>query len=80
MSLQILLIEIVPGPPPDIVIEFEGLMNTLDAHVCTREQWQRFQAILTEATLGSSNQEAGFEGYQRMLPHWRASIHFDGED
>lgn len=66
--------------PPEIVVEFEGLLMALDVGRCTRRQWDRFMAILAIATLEAADQEAGAEGYRKALTKWRRSRFYDGQD
>jgi hypothetical protein len=66
--------------PPEIVVEFEGLLMALDVGRCTRRQWDRFKTIIAIATLEAQDADAGAIGYAKALRKWRCSHFYDGTD
>ena len=72
--------EILAGPPPDLVIEFEAIILKLDLGTATQGDWSRFCEILTLATLEAGDAEAGQRGYLKGLEKWKACAAYDGSE
>ena len=65
---------------PAVVAEFDALLLSLDLGTATRGEWERFKAILAQATVEAGDADAGRRGYARVLASWRECAAYDGRD